>query len=73
MSKHNTNFDNIESLIEMYCFHLDEVIMESRTEEDLDDELFNLKSIEIKQLENIYYKTNNKFIYHFLYYFILGV
>ena len=57
-----TNFDNIESLIEMYCFHLDEVIMESRTEEDLDDELFNLKSIEIKQLENIYYKTNNKFI-----------
>lgn len=50
---------NILQLIKIYCYKTDDVIMSSKKIEELDGELFNLRSLKITEINNIYYKKND--------------
>jgi predicted ATPase len=52
------DFNNIPVLIDCYCFHLHETIMESVDEKELDDEVFTLSKLEIKQTPKILYERD---------------
>lgn len=59
------NINNLPKMVELYCFNLSKVIMESKNEVDLDEELFGLKSLEIKECSSIlYYKANENKTYN---------
>ena len=55
------DINNLPILIEFYCFKLPDVIMESKKENSLDKELFNLTSLDIQEVSSIqYYKAEEK-------------
>lgn len=56
------DYSNLFELIKIYCYNLNKVLLESKTENEIDDEIMNLKSLKIVVSSDIYIFDGEKTI-----------